>query len=112
MPNNYDRKMKKFEKYVAEMREAGCVVIAYTPDDVRNAITYQFADSMTDPKFEFHPMVDLMQVAQDAHEDDYLWDAMSNAVGHAYKCEVEGMDDYARDVEAMESFAQEREEVR
>lgn len=96
MPSKYERKMKKFDKYVAEMRAAGCVVIAYTPDDVRNAITYQFADSMTDPKFELHPMVDLVQVAQDTHEDDYLWDAMSNAVGHAYKCEVEGMDDYAR----------------
>ena len=103
MPSKYDRKMKKFNRYVEEMREAGCVVIAYTPDDVRNAITYQFGESMTDPKFEFHPRVSLVLVAQDTHEDDYLWEAMSNAVGHAYQCEVEGQNDYARQ--------QEREEV-
>ena len=102
MPSKYERKMQKFDKYVQEMRAAGCVVIAYTPDDVRSAITYQFADSMSDPKFEFHPDVDLVQVAQDVHEDDGLWDTLSEAVAYAYKCEVEGMDDYARQQEKEE----------
>jgi hypothetical protein len=97
MPSKYERKMKKFDKYVAEMRAAGCVVIAYTPDDVRNAITYQFADSMSDPAFEFHPRVNLVEVAQDTHEDDYLWDAISNAVGHSYKMSVEAIDQYERE---------------
>lgn len=77
------RTLKKFDKYVAEMREAGCVVIAYSPDDVRNAITYQFADSSAG--FEWHPEVDLVQVAQDVHEDDGLWDYLSEAVGYTYR---------------------------
>jgi len=102
MATKHERKMAKFDKYVAEMRAAGCVVIAYSPTDVHNAITYQFADSMTDPKFELHPMVDLVQVAQDTHEDDGLWDTLSEAVAYAYKCEVEGMDDYARQQEKEE----------
>lgn len=84
MATKHERKMKKFDKYVAEMRAAGCVVIAYSPTDVYNAITYQLADSMTDHRFEFHPEVDLVQVAQDTHEDDTLWDAMSEAVAFAY----------------------------
>ena len=84
MATKHERKMKKFDKYVAEMRAAGCVVIAYSPTDVYNAIKYQFADSMTDPKFEFHPDVNLVQVAQDTHEDDTLWDALSEAVAFAY----------------------------
>ena len=92
--------MQKFDKYVAEMRAAGCVVIAYSPDDVRNAITYQLADSMSDDRFEFHPEVDLMQVAQDTHEDDTLWDALSGAVAFAYGRAV-----------AEEHFGLEREEV-
>ena len=83
MPSKHERKMAKFDKYVAEMRAAGCVVIAYTPDDVRNAITYQFADSSTE--FEWHPEVDLVQVAQDVHEDDGLWDYLSEAVGYTYR---------------------------
>lgn len=102
MPSKHERKMMKFDKYVAEMRAAGCVVIAYSPDDVRNAITYQFADSMTDPAFEFHPDVDLVQVAQDTHEDDGLWDTLSEAVGYSYKCAVESVGDYARQVEREE----------
>jgi predicted 3-demethylubiquinone-9 3-methyltransferase (glyoxalase superfamily) len=100
MPSKHERKMQKFDKYVAEMRAAGCVVIAYSPDDVRNAITYQLADSMSDHKFEFHPDVDLMQVAQDTHEDDTLWDAISEAVGFAYGRAV-----------AETHFGLEREEV-
>jgi hypothetical protein len=84
MPSKYERKMKKFDKYVAEMRAAGCVVIAYSPTDVYNAITYQFADSMTDPKFEWHPEVDLVHVAQDVQEDDGLWDYLSETVGQTY----------------------------
>lgn len=104
MPSKHERKMKKFDKYVAEMRDAGCVVIAYSPDDVRNAIRYEFADSMTDPKFEFHPNVDLVQVAQDTHEDDGLWDALSTAVGYAYCCAAEAAGDYARQVEREETI--------
>jgi hypothetical protein len=83
MPSKHERKMQKFDKYVAEMRAAGCVVIAYAPDDVRNAITYQLADSSHE--FEWHPEVDLVQVAQDVHEDDTLWDALSEAVAHTYR---------------------------
>jgi hypothetical protein len=85
MPSKYERKMAKFDRYVGEMREAGCVVIAYSPDDLRNAITYEFADSMTDPKFEFHPDVNLVHVAQDTHEDDTLWRSLSEAVAHTYR---------------------------
>jgi len=84
MPSKHERKMQKFDKYVAEMRASGCVVIAYAPEDVRNAITYHLADSMTDSTFEFHPDVNLVQVAQDTHEDDTLWDALSGAVAFAY----------------------------
>lgn len=97
------RTLKKFDRYVSEMRDAGCVVIAYTPEDVRSAILYQLATSMTDPAFEWHPDVDLVQVAQDVHEDDTLWDSLSEACAYAYKSECEAMDDFARQ--------QEREEV-
>jgi len=83
MATKHERKMLKFDKYVAEMRAAGCVVIAYSPDDVRNAITYQFADSSHE--FEWHPSVDLVQVAQDVHEDDGLWDYLAEAVGYTYR---------------------------
>jgi hypothetical protein len=83
MATKHERKMQKFDRYVAEMRAAGCVVIAYSPDDVRNAITYQFADSSAD--FEWHPEVNLVQVAQDVHEDDGLWDYLSEAVGYTYR---------------------------
>lgn len=78
-----EAQLRKFDKYVAEMRAAGCVVVAYSSDDVRNAITYQFADSSHE--FEWHPKVDLMQVAQDVHEDDGLWDYIAEAVGYTYR---------------------------
>ncbi len=99
-----EEQMRKFDQYIAEMREAGCVVIAYAPEDVRNAITYHLADSMTDSTFEFHPDVDLVQVAQDTHEDDGLWDALSEAVAYSYKCAVEAVGDYARQVEREETI--------
>ena len=100
MPSKHERKMQKFDKYVAEMRAAGCVVIAYSPDDVRKAITYELSDGMSDHKFEFHPEVDLVQVAQDTHEDDTLWDSLSEAVAFAYGRAV-----------AEEHFGLEREEM-
>ena len=99
MPSKNERKMRKFDKYVAEMRKAGCVVIAYSPTDVYNAITYQLAPQSGE--FEFHPDVDLVQVAQDTHEDDTLWDAISEAVAFAYGRAV-----------AETHFGLEREEVR
>ena len=102
MASKYERKMQKFDKYVAEMRAAGCVVIAYSPTDVHNAITYQFADSMTDPKFELHPWVNLVEVAQDVHEDDGLWDALSEAVGYSYKMSIEAIEQYEREQTAEE----------
>ena len=73
------RSNKQFDKYIAKMRAAGCVVIAYSPDDLRNAIAYQLGTS-SDEKFEFHPLVDLADIAKDAHEDDSLWDALSESV--------------------------------
>jgi hypothetical protein len=94
MATKHERKMQKFDKYVAEMRAAGCVVIAYAPDDVRNAITYQLADSSHE--FEWHPEVDLVQVAQDTHDDDTLWDALSESVAHTYRLHC-GLRDAARD---------------
>ena len=101
MPSKHERKMQKFDKYVAEVRAAGCVVIAYSPDDVRNAITYQFADSMTDSTFEFHPWVNLVEVAQDTHEDDALWDALSESVAFMYSRQLAAIEEYERD-EALE----------
>ena len=102
MPSKYERKMQKFDKYVAEMRAAGCVVIAYTPNDVRSAITYHFADSMSDPKFEFHPWVDLVEVAQDTHEDDGLWDTLTEAVAYSYRMSIEAIEQYEREQTAEE----------
>lgn len=92
MTKTNQRTLKKFDRYVAEMRAAGCVVIAYSPDDVRNAITYQFADSSHE--FEWHPDVDLVQVAQDTHEDDGLWDTLSEAVAHTYRISCGTWDEY------------------
>ena len=95
MPSKHERKMQKFDKYVAEMRAAGCVVIAYSPDDVRKAITYELSDSSHG--FEFHPWVDLVQVAQDTHEDDALWDALSESVAFMYSRELAAIEEYERD---------------
>ena len=95
MPSKHERKMQKFDRYVAEMRAAGCVVIAYSPDDVRNAITYQLADSSHE--FEWHPWVDLVEVAQDTHEDDGLWDTLSEAVAFSYKMSIEAIEQYERE---------------
>jgi hypothetical protein len=81
---------EKMDRYVKEMREAGCIVIVYTPEDVRNCLAELHQTDELDKR------VSLMDVATDVHEDDAVWDAMSEAVNHAYVCLVEGEDDYER----------------
>lgn len=101
MPTDHERLMTKFDEYVAEMRDAGCVVIAYTPDDVRKAISYQLG-TRSDEEFEFHPLVDLIEVAKDTHEDDTLWDALSESIAWMYSRSLEAALEYEADEQAEE----------
>jgi hypothetical protein len=84
---------KEMDRYVEEMRKAGCVVIVYTPEDVRNCLAELYQTDELDER------VSLMDVATDVHEDDAVWDAMSEAVDRAYVCLVDGEDDYERQQE-------------
>ena len=74
---------EKMDRYVEEMRKAGCVVILYTPEDVRNCLAELYQVD------ELNERVSLMDVATDVHEDDAVWDTMSKAVDRAYRCLVE-----------------------
>ncbi|CAB4177616.1 hypothetical protein UFOVP1344_33 [uncultured Caudovirales phage] len=75
---------------VKRMRELGCIVFAYSPEDVWQVATHHGSE-------EWDDRVDLKDFAGLAQEDDQMWELLAQVVEDTYQHEVEYWDDPERD---------------
>lgn len=92
---------EEMDRYVEEMRRAGCVVVVYAPEDVRNCLAELYQTDELDKRVSLMDVA--MDVATGVHQDDAVWDALDAAIRLAYCCLVEGEDDYERQQEREEA---------
>lgn len=82
--------MKELDQCVKRMRELGCIVFAYSPED-----TWQVATRHG--HWDWDDRIDLMDLTGYVQEDSQIWELLAVVVESAYEHEVEYHDDPERD---------------
>lgn len=93
MPDNFklsEAEIKELDQCVKRMRELGCVVFAYSPEDVWQVATRHGTDTWDE-------RVDLKDLAGYVQEDDQVWELLWNVVEDSYDHEIEYHDDPEKD---------------
>lgn len=85
-----EEQMKELDQCIKRMRELGCIVFAYSPEDTWQVATRHGSETWDD-------RVDLKDLSGYVQEDDQMWELLAQVVLDSYEHEVEYHDDPERD---------------
>jgi len=85
-----EAQMMELDQCVKKMRELGCIVFAYSPEDTWQVAT-RAGDEVWDERVKIEDLAGYVQ------EDDQIWELLYHVVQTAYEHEVQYHDDPERD---------------
>ena len=85
-----EAEMIELDQCVKRMRELGCIVFAYSPEDTWQVATRHGTSTWDD-------RVDLKDLSGYVQEDDQMWELLAQVVQDSYEREIQYHDDPERD---------------